>query len=34
MTIINTENVKKLYYANLLYEIHKVQEKSDFLNQI
>ncbi|MFQ5637288.1 MAG: hypothetical protein ACE5IR_04765 [bacterium] len=33
MTTINLETVRDLYYANLIYEIHKSKEKTKFFEQ-
>jgi hypothetical protein len=30
MTIINSDSIKNLYYANILYEIHKIEDKLSF----
>ncbi len=30
MTILNSEIIKNLYYANILYEIHTVEDKLSF----
>lgn len=30
MTVINSEIIKNLYYANILYEIHKSEDKLSF----
>ena len=33
MTIINLNNIKNLYYANLLYELHTVEDKITFFEK-
>jgi len=32
MTIINSDIIKNLYYTNILYEIHTVEDKLSFFN--